>query len=246
MDVQHSMSTGDQKERRKEQNRAAQRAFRERKERFVKELQLKIKDMEAKHKEQVSGLISENQILKEKVKQMEAEIYTLKGAAMAFDVSIHKLREANIQQQQQPTVAIREQRSDLSPLSPPNEDDAPSRKVNTPSHSASFFASPRKSPIIRDSLFNSIDSSYEEHENFAQPETKRFDHTPDPITLTGAKLIPYTQIWEKLSEHPNFDEFDMNELCEELKKKARCSGTGPVIPESELNIVLTRMDAGNK
>jgi hypothetical protein len=188
--------------------------------------------MEAKHKDQVSGLISENQSLKEKVKQMEAEIYTLKGAAMAFDVSIHKLREA-----QQP------KEFDVGPLSPPNDDDAPRKQTH---HPAPFFASPRKSPTIRDGLFNAIDNSYEEHENFAQPETKRFDHTPDPITLTGAKLIPYTQIWEKLSEHPNFDEFDMNELCEELKKKARCSGTGPVIPETELNVVLKRMDAGNK
>jgi hypothetical protein len=145
---------------------------------------------------------------------MEAEIYTLKGAAMAFDVSLHKLREAGLdihhQREQQP--------------SPPTRTQSP----------------------IRDSYIRNTVSitDNEKEESFAERETNRFEHKIDPIMNSGVKLIPCSQIWERLSQHPNFEDFDMDRLCEELKKKAKCSGTGPVIPESELLDVLRRMDVG--
>lgn len=276
---------GDQKQRRKEQNRAAQRAFRERKERYVKELQVKIKEMEKKHEDELSRVNKENESLKAIVKKMEAEIYTLKGAAMAFDVSIHKLREAGLDVQQhhpQPHHSIiRDQPS--PPRSSSGDRQLPGKykeardylSRNASSAMATIrdkegYSSTERRQPIRDSLFDSVgrfnpasnntQSSVvfpdhpmstdeemdhkEEEESFAERETNRFEHKPDPIMNSGVKLIPCSQIWERLSQHPNFDEFDMDRLCEELKKKAKCSGTGPVIPESELLDVLRRMDVG--
>ncbi|OBZ80318.1 hypothetical protein A0J61_11633, partial [Choanephora cucurbitarum] len=99
---------------------------------------------------------------------------------------------------------------------------------------------------------NSTDTTDDDHTiedddeavvSFAESETRRFDHTVDPIVHSGHKMIPCSQIWERLAQHPNFDDFDVDRLCEELKKKARCSGSGPVIPEFELQEVLRRMDA---
>ncbi|KAI8987448.1 hypothetical protein BDF20DRAFT_850341 [Mycotypha africana] len=55
----------DQRLRRKEQNRAAQRAFRERKERYVKELEDKIKEIEAAHATEIAAL-------EEKISSMQA------------------------------------------------------------------------------------------------------------------------------------------------------------------------------
>ncbi|KAI7887600.1 uncharacterized protein EV154DRAFT_567299 [Mucor mucedo] len=225
---------GDQKQRRKEQNRAAQRAFRERKERYVKELQLKIREMEKKHEAEVTRVKKENESLKELVKKMEAEIYTLKGAAIAFDVSIHKLREAGLDVQQ---LHPRD-----SPSPPHSDRQSPTRSnSNERRHEFERFKTYRN-----DHLMSTDEDNDEEGEeaSFAEREISRFDHKVDPIINSGIKLIPCSQIWERLSQHPNFDEFDMDRLCEELKKKAKCSGTGPVIPESELQEVLRRMDFG--
>ncbi|KAI8065363.1 transcription factor PAP1-domain-containing protein [Gilbertella persicaria] len=248
---------GDQKQRRKEQNRAAQRAFRERKERYVKELQLKIRDMDKKHHENMARVTQENESLKALVKKMEAEIYTLKGAAIAFDVSLSKLREAGLDVPSSKPIIRRD--------SPPPSilDRKPSPDQDYYSTSSALTSSTERRSVY-DPLFDSlhrysspskhqsssIDTTDDDHTiedeeevSFAERETKRFDHAVDPIVHSGLKMIPYSQIWERLSQHPNFDEFDVDKLCEELKKKAKCSGSGPVIPESELQEVLRRMDA---
>lgn len=78
--------------------------------------------------------------------------------------------------------------------------------------------------------------------DFAESKTERFKHQPDPLVLAGAKTIPYTQIWEKLQDHPNYDLIDMDTLCEELKTKARCSGNGAVILEEDLKKVLEKYE----
>ncbi|KAF1805226.1 hypothetical protein FB192DRAFT_1361724 [Mucor lusitanicus] len=272
---------GDQKQRRKEQNRAAQRAFRERKERYVKELQIKIKEMEKKHNDELLRVTQENDSLKQLVKRMEAEIYTLKGAAMAFNVSINKMREAGLDVQT--TSVIRD-----TPSPPQSVDRHPSppaaaaRPYDRPIPRSSAVATLRdrdgysatdRHSSIHDPLLDTVNRysssstvyshPYNRHANdattdddltieddeaahsasFAEREVSRFDHKVDPMMNSGVKMIPCSQIWERLSQHPNFDEFDMDQLCEELKKKAKCSGTGPVIPEFELQEVLRRMDS---
>lgn len=78
---------------------------------------------------------------------------------------------------------------------------------------------------------------------FATSETDRFDHQPDPLVLGGAKTIPYTQIWEKVQDHPKYELFDMDLLCDDLKKKARCSGFGAVILEEDFIKILAKYDA---
>ncbi|CEP18151.1 hypothetical protein [Parasitella parasitica] len=263
---------GDQKQRRKEQNRAAQRAFRERKERYVKELQIKIKEMEKKHHDELARVNQENDSLKSLVKKMEVEIYTLKGAAMAFNMSISKLREAGLDVQT--TSIIRDtpsppQSVDRHPSPParPNEKQNPCSSAIATLRDKDGYSTTDRHSSISDSLFDSVsqynttyavynpqrhpsddDLTIEDDEqphsaSFAEPEVSRFEHKVDPMINSGAKMIPCSQIWERLSQHPNFDEFDMDELCKELKKKAICSGTGPVIPESELQEVLLRMDS---
>ncbi|CAO3598778.1 unnamed protein product [Absidia cylindrospora] len=77
---------------------------------------------------------------------------------------------------------------------------------------------------------------------FAASETDRFDHQPDPAVLQGAKTIPYSQIWEKVQDHPKYDLFDIDLLCEDLKKKAKCSGSGAVILEEDFYSVLEKYD----
>ncbi|KAI8337587.1 hypothetical protein BC941DRAFT_425678 [Chlamydoabsidia padenii] len=69
----------DMKIKRKAQNRAAQRAFRERKERYVKDLEIKIKQTQDNHVFATNQLYQENHHLRAIIYRLEAENTTLKG-----------------------------------------------------------------------------------------------------------------------------------------------------------------------
>ncbi|KAK7420286.1 DNA-binding transcription factor yap1 [Neonectria magnoliae] len=50
------------------------------------------------------------------------------------------------------------------------------------------------------------------------------------------------QLWEKLQSCPKAQngEFDLDGLCSELTKKAKCSGTGPVVGETDFDTILSK------
>ncbi|KAI8990105.1 hypothetical protein BDB01DRAFT_780050 [Pilobolus umbonatus] len=75
------------KSKRKAQNRAAQRAFRERKQNHVKELEDRVKELEQKNLEQNGSLLMENQYLKKKIEQLEEE-KALLTSAFSFDIPL--------------------------------------------------------------------------------------------------------------------------------------------------------------
>ncbi|KAG2199148.1 hypothetical protein INT47_009887 [Mucor saturninus] len=77
-----SDSDQDPKVKRKAQNRAAQRAFRERKERYVKELESKLKQVQDSHIASASQLVRENHLLRSIIYRLESENYALKGSPM--------------------------------------------------------------------------------------------------------------------------------------------------------------------
>ena len=70
--------------RRRAQNRASQRAFRERKEKHVQQLEAQLADLEAKHRKlersysEVVGLKAKHTALKEEAERMREELRTLK------------------------------------------------------------------------------------------------------------------------------------------------------------------------
>ncbi|KAI8882534.1 hypothetical protein K501DRAFT_333974 [Backusella circina FSU 941] len=74
----------DPKQKRKAQNRAAQRAFRDRKEKHVSELQARIDELEKLNETKDETLLEENKQLKEMLKKLQDENYALKGAQFTF------------------------------------------------------------------------------------------------------------------------------------------------------------------
>ncbi|KAI9275601.1 hypothetical protein BDA99DRAFT_495930 [Phascolomyces articulosus] len=72
----------DPKAKRKVQNRAAQRAFRERKERYVRDLEMKIRQIQTNHLHTTAQLSQENQFLRSVIHRLKAEICQLKGLPM--------------------------------------------------------------------------------------------------------------------------------------------------------------------
>ncbi|RUS17450.1 hypothetical protein BC937DRAFT_89964 [Endogone sp. FLAS-F59071] len=384
-----NLSNSDPKQKRKAQNRAAQRAFRERKERYVKELEEKIKELENSHTTSSSQLQEENLQLKSLVQKLEAENYLLKGANFTFDFPIPKSQSLKFNSpgiiydgNKVPTAGNQEEiaaaPSPRDPWTPPssNESDGlesepaspissgaygspdgqvytdastPQSDVQKPSPAMptvfsfddetvkmtpsapcdktksdgtsfceklkeevcgpSSSSSSNVDLLLSEPVFDntgalnaSIGSTTSTHERsnlfteFRDPSlysnpfaesapipplfqadlddygtlapmltpreeikheslgtfapmpgnAKPFQHTPHPETLIpGKKHISCTKVWETISEHPRFEEFDVDELCSELKSKAKCSGNGPVVAEDELKQVLERLDQGN-
>ncbi|KAG0048361.1 DNA-binding transcription factor yap1 [Gryganskiella cystojenkinii] len=56
------------------------------------------------------------------------------------------------------------------------------------------------------------------------------------------KAIPCPQAWEHIAKHPNFDDVDIDDLCKELKSKAKCSGHGPVIALSDVDKLMNKLN----
>ncbi|KAI9217535.1 hypothetical protein BC828DRAFT_254584 [Blastocladiella britannica] len=78
-------TSGEPSDRRKAQNRAAQRAFRERKERYIRELETRVKELEDLTKvTDAATLQLENAQLRALVQKLEAENYYLKFHAASF------------------------------------------------------------------------------------------------------------------------------------------------------------------
>lgn len=75
----------DPKQKRKAQNRAAQRAFRDRKEKHVAELQARIDELEQLNASKDNDLVQENKRLKEMLQKLQEENYALKGAQFTFE-----------------------------------------------------------------------------------------------------------------------------------------------------------------
>ncbi|KAI7901376.1 uncharacterized protein BX663DRAFT_514262 [Cokeromyces recurvatus] len=82
MSNEESLSDLDQdpKIKRKAQNRAAQRAFRERKERYVKELEARLKQVQDTYLIVTTELVQENQQLRDVIQRLDAENCVLKGS----------------------------------------------------------------------------------------------------------------------------------------------------------------------
>ncbi|KAF9371078.1 hypothetical protein CPB97_002243 [Podila verticillata] len=81
---------------RKEQNRAAQRAFRDRKERHLQQLENMIKDLKDQHFLVTSGYQRETRTLKGTIETLQSENYYLREVVFAFEIALSKAGQLTI------------------------------------------------------------------------------------------------------------------------------------------------------
>ncbi|KAI9819134.1 MAG: hypothetical protein M1827_007290 [Pycnora praestabilis] len=160
--------------RRKAQNRAAQRAFRERKERHVKDLEQKLTSLE----EASNNLQADNDRLKRELHKVATENKILKA-----------------------TTPQAPHQAELSSMGPTEY---------TPTD---FYSNV---------LVN--------HDN------KTPSHKITVSEKTGEKLLGAGATWDKIQEHTLFKQglVDVGDVCERLKKVAKCDGQGPVFEEKDV------------
>lgn len=69
----------------------------------------------------------------------------------------------------------------------------------------------------------------------------------DDETLPKSEAMNCNKIWDTLQNCPKVQngDFDLDGLCSELTKKAKCSGKGPVVKEREFNDILKKYLGGD-
>lgn len=104
-----------------------------------------------------------------------------------------------------------------------------------------------------DDLFNdSLEADFFTPYNMASPNLPKKtniideidaakDNVDDDPTMTKTNMS-CNQLWERLQACPKAQngEFDLDGLCSELTKKAKCSGNGPVVAERDFDSILKK------
>ncbi|KAI8057534.1 uncharacterized protein B0P05DRAFT_575123 [Gilbertella persicaria] len=265
----NALPSADLRVRRKEQNRAAQRAFRERKERYVKELEDRIKEIEAAHAIKVAQLEKENEELRAALRHFQSQETT-------YSMSPNKKKG------QKRSLSLVDDHS-----SPPSFSDTQSPVITTPpttlqrvpssavacirdKDGISFcerlkeeVCSNAYNQLLTEPLFDShgfLNETIASHpvpivtseagrersksEIFNEMQQALTDHFLQNSSPTVADdFISCSEVWAQISAHPDFDQFDVEELCDEVRKRAKCSRTGPVFEEHDVTEVLEVMES---
>lgn len=233
--INFCVGASDQHLRRKEQNRAAQRAFRERKERYVKELEDKIRDLCAAHSLELEQLRRENEELRS----------ALKAANNKYETEEEK-EDSERFSTPPPDYCVRDKDgvSFCEKLKEEVCSNAYNQLLTEPLFDAqgclNETVTEHPVPIVtsimkRSQIFNQMEKSLVESlaENTDSEEVQ--DSASDD-------LISCTDVWKELQTHPLFDKFDIDNLCAQLKKKAMCSQSGPVFSKFDIKIILKSIE----
>ncbi|KAG2227902.1 hypothetical protein INT45_002140, partial [Circinella minor] len=271
--VQKTMSDGDDmsidtdiedpKVKRKVQNRAAQRAFRERKERYVKELELKIKQVQDNHLHATAQLMQENQHLRSIVYRLEAENFALKDIHVQFPIHPSPYPSGSPTSHSSAAISLAQRHHHHNILPPPS----PSPSTARTSRDVQYTFSISTPATLRPKMFSHKDDREQEeqftrilHEQVSNDAIEQllseplFDTCGGLIapSVTGEgeeqkdnKLLTCPDIWQRLSKHSRFSYFTMEELCQEVRKHAKCTEQGPAVTEAEMKEILRFMDTKN-
>ncbi|KAF1797797.1 basic-leucine zipper transcription factor [Mucor lusitanicus] len=254
------------KSKRKAQNRAAQRAFRERKENHVRILEDRVKELEKElNLDKNSKLLMENEKLKEMITRLQNENAALLGSTVSFDYPLSN----STSHDERPQKIIRQSNVVESPIAhfdsfssgystssksrsntpefqiPTSHQQPPPRQL-TIDDILQTTDLPSNALLDHSQLLNDdkldygtqLDDILNQHRLTFQTDPSQFDFfyplngTNDILNTAAITLPPeeekdeeiknITKVWDKLSEHPRFDEIDMDVLCDEMHKKATC------------------------
>ncbi|GAB1727102.1 hypothetical protein NU195Hw_g8020t1 [Hortaea werneckii] len=181
--------------RRKAQNRAAQRAFRERKERHVRDLEAKLNLLTTT----TTALQSDNERLKLLLQRAQTENEILRASTS----------------------------SSPSTSKPPSFVDEPSLLPQTRSSRPQSIHEPRfDTARLANGLLSTASST---------PKT-----ISPPDSQSDSHLLSASATWDLLQSHPLYlsGAVDIGEVCERLKKMAKCDGAGPMFEEDEVRKVI--------
>lgn len=241
----NSMSLSEEEihQRRKAQNRAAQRAFRERKEGKLKEL---------------SGKLKEAELLREK---LESQLNDLKEKNLLLDMENQMLqkRQQHIQFQQTIPSSTFESTTinfDKSPLTNSDSNNNNNININNSSNNSnnnsnkglgfneilSFkFPNTTKCDFIDGTIDWESHGRSNESEIYANKIGESYKHENE-------KVLTISAIWDYLVEFTNLNEdytIDIPGIMSELRGKEVCHGFGPAYPLNLVNEIILKYIENN-
>ncbi|KAK4219971.1 PAP1-domain-containing protein [Rhypophila decipiens] len=92
-------------------------------------------------------------------------------------------------------------------------------------------------------LIAQIDAA-KEGDDVSPPPPATVTHSSYPVT--SQNLLTCNKIWERLQNCPKVQsgDFDLDGLCSDLQKKAKCSGSGAVVDEKDFKNVMNKYLGG--
>lgn len=78
--------------------------------------------------------------------------------------------------------------------------------------------------------------------NGVSPTTAPELDDEETVPASSNNLMSCTAVWDRISAHPKFGDLDIDGLCAELRTKAKCSETGVVLSENDVNSVLKTLN----
>ncbi|CAO3594801.1 unnamed protein product [Absidia cylindrospora] len=175
--TKHQMNRAVIPSKRAAQNRAAQKAFRQRRDQYVKDLEKKSKEMEQWH-QKMNDIKSENQQLKSMVHQLQQRIYSL---------TYRQTQEAGVSPSLSSLEVVPEETETLAPPVPsPRSPSVPTLSTSSPDHHSSS-SSPTTSPLTKahHPLKHSSSSSLS-----SVPSQQHSYHSVLPISLRPHSFLP--------------------------------------------------------
>jgi len=174
----------------------SQRAFRERKERHVKELEAKLTTLE----HQSTSLNSENERLRREIVKMATENEILRATSGGGGVGPH------------PYADDSEEITSTGPLRYAPRDFYSKLDLSDNKDSPSYY---------RDKIYLGL---------------QRITVSAD----SGERLLAAGATWDYIQQHELFQKglVDVGDVCERLKKLARCDGQGPVFEEGDIRMAI--------
>jgi AP-1-like transcription factor len=207
-------------QRRKAQNRAAQRAFRERKEGKLKELSGKLKDAEVE-REKLEKILNE---LKQKNQQL--------------DMENKLLQKQRSQSQQGNSSNILDNSLTASMNKSPFTTNS---TVEESSEKVLLFKFPNTTKC--DFIAGTIDWSRHGRGDDSALEASKFGHSYE---IENEKVLTISAVWDYLVEFTALNddyELDIPGIMDELRGKEKCHGFGPAYPISLINsIIMNHID----
>ncbi len=218
--------------RRKAQNRAAQRAFRERKERRVKELEIKLKRIE----DQSSTLLTDNERLKRELEKLATQNEILRASnSLTMTTAVAGMQQNNHNHNQQ------QQQQNHPHHHHHHHHQQRQHALPSPSSSSSLMLP--ESPISgpHPSTFHTALSA-------ASPAALSSHHglqTSDS-SVPGERLLSAGATWDFIINHELSKKgmVDVGGLYERLKDRALCNGMGPAFAESEIEKAIEESVGG--
>ena len=173
-------------------NSLSQRAFRERKERHVKDLESKLNNLEAHS----TTLLTDNEHLKRQLEKLATQNEILRATTTPLNLA----------------------------------------HLNQNSHGHSQLPPP-ESPIPGPLTYSP--SAFHEALSGRHPSAangKPISHRIQVSATTGERLLATGATWDLIQSHELYKKgmVDIGEVCDRLKNRAMCDGTGPAFAEGEI------------